>query len=571
MMNVHHYTRIRMRQLLKFTPVLCLICMGCAGIVPPSGGPVDTVPPTIINTVPAQNATDVHPAAILLEFSKYVDRSSVQEAIFISPRVGSMEFSWSGTEVEITFSDSLRSNTTYVVNVGTDVVDINNRNRMAQAYTLAFSTGDSIDHGIITGKVMDPKPEGILMFAYRLDSIRADTLNPAHTSPDFITQTGKGGAFSLQNIPDGSYRVIAVRDEYRNYLYDSGVDDFGIPFRNIRLGQQTRLISDLLFQMSREDTAHLALLSALSRDNDHVMLRFSKAIRGVDVHTEAFKIVDSLTHDTVGVQDWYSQPQQRSSLILVTDTLRAGARYGVEVFSLHAQTGDSLSAPQRNIYFDSPSGRDTLRPRIQLFTPGDSVRDVPFSQSIELQFDDAVRRDSLENGFVLLDSTRKKVEGVFYWLHSAGMTYRPVNPMRSAEWYTSELRGKSVVDYAGNALRDSVVRRHFRTIDAASLSQISGIVVDTTHEDGAIVVLATEAGGTKPPYIAVADTTGAFTVQNLPEGKYTLQAFRDRDNSRTYSNGKPYPYMPAARFAIYPDTVKLRARWPLEGMKIQMK
>jgi hypothetical protein len=549
-----------------------ILCAGCAGIIPPAGGPEDMVPPTIISTVPEHNTTNAHPTKIILEFSEYVERSSVQEAIFISPRIGALEYSWSGTEIEITFSDTLRANTTYVITIGTDVTDINNRNRMTQAYTLAFSTGDSIDHGLIAGNVVDAKPEGILLFAYRLDGIRADSLNPVHTSPDFVTQTGKGGSFSLQNIPDGSYRVLAVRDEFRNYLYDPGMDEFGVPFTDIRLDKQNKIIRNILLQMSKEDTTHLGLFSALSRDQRHIELRFNKPVYWPGVRTGNFEIVDTVSHDTVSVRDWFSQPQQRSVLTLVTDTLRSKAIYRVSVLALTSESGDSLAAPQRDIFFEASVTNDTLRPRIQFFTPSDSTRDIPFSKYIELQLDDAVRRDLLENGFALLDSTGTLVKGSFHWLHSASVSYRPKQPLQSAEWYTARLQGKSVSDYAGNVIRDSLVRRRFRTIDAGQLSAISGTVVDSTHEKGEIVVTATEAGVTAAPiYTAVADATGTFTLQNLPEGKYFLQAFRDRENKRTYSHGRPYPYQLAAPFAVYPDTLKLRARWPLEGVKIQIK
>jgi Bacterial Ig-like domain len=551
--------------------IICAMCAGCAGIVPPAGGPVDTVPPVVIRTYPPQNATNVHTEKIAIEFSEYVEQSSVTEAIFISPRIGGLEYSWSGTEVDISFSDTLRSNTTYVITIGTDVKDINNQNRMAQAYTLAFSTGDSIDQGTIAGKVFDAKPEGILIFAYHLDVIQTDTLNPIHTHPDFVTQTGKEGVFALKNIPDGSYRVLAVRDELRNYLYDPGMDEVGVGFKNIRLADQNRSISNVLFQMIKEDTAHISLLSAQSKDQRHIALRFNKSVYPPGVRSGQFYLIDTVLHDSVRVLDWYAQPQQRSVLTLVTDTLKSKAVYEVNVLTMALESGDSLMAPQRGIFFEASDVRDTIRPKLQLI-PEDSARSVPFSQSIGMQFDDAVRRDMLEDGFALLDSTGVWVKGSFNWIHSASVQYRPAQPLRSAEWYTVRLRGKSAMDHAGNMMRDSLVKRRFRTIDARQLSTISGTVTDSTFGKGEIVVTATEAGETTPAkYSAVAETTGRFMILNLPEGRYILQTFRDRDNTRVYSHGKAYPYMPAAPFAVYPDTLKMRARWPIEGVRIQIK
>jgi hypothetical protein len=552
--------------------ILCILGMGCAGIVPPAGGPPDTIPPTIVSTYPVQYSTRVETKIITLEFSEYVDRNSVQDAIFISPYVGSLEYSWSGTEVNIILSDSLRAHTTYVVTIGTDVIDINNQNRMAQSYSLAFSTGDSIDHGIVAGKIFDAKPEGILIYAYRLEGLISDTLNPAHTPPDFITQSGKGGYFSLQNIPDGPYRLIAVRDEFRNFLYDAGTDEYGIPFKDIRLDPQHRLVGDIFLRMTKEDTSRITLMFAQAKDNRHVMLRFNKPIRHSDIVTDAFSVIDSLSGDSVNVRDWFVQPHQFSSLHLVTDTLRPGVTYNIGVSALAGEDGDSLSIPQRNIFFEAPTARDTLKPRIQHFAPADSARDIPFSQFVEIQFDDAVRRDILEKGFTLLDSTGAFVQGTFQWPNGATIRYQPLRILRGAEWYTAVLRGRCVIDYSGNVMRDSLARRRFRIVDPAQLSSISGRVIDSTTGNGDIVVVASVVGGPAPlTYTAVAGATGTFSIPELPEGKYFLQTFRDREGKRMYSYGKPFPFQEAARFGVYPDTVKLRARWPIEGMILKMR
>src|SRR5213593_152157 len=90
-----------------------MLIVSCAGQVLPSGGPPDTTPPTIIRTMPDSNAVHVEQNRVELEFSKYVDRSTVEQSIFISPYVGKLEFDWSGTEVTVNFSQPLKKNTTY--------------------------------------------------------------------------------------------------------------------------------------------------------------------------------------------------------------------------------------------------------------------------------------------------------------------------------------------------------------------------------------------------------------------------------------------------------------------------
>src|SRR4030042_1867927 len=71
-----------------FQWVAAISLAGCAGQVQPSGGPPDTIPPAITRTIPDTNAVRVSTHFFELEFSEYVDRRSVEEAIFISPYLG---------------------------------------------------------------------------------------------------------------------------------------------------------------------------------------------------------------------------------------------------------------------------------------------------------------------------------------------------------------------------------------------------------------------------------------------------------------------------------------------------
>ena len=121
--------RLRASRLL-ITGILMVLGLSCAVQVPPSGGPPDTIPPQIIASDPAPGTLHFRGSRFTLRFSEYVDRRSVEESIFISPSVGTLEFDWGSTDVDITFRDSLRPSTTYILTVGTDVIDKRNRNRM---------------------------------------------------------------------------------------------------------------------------------------------------------------------------------------------------------------------------------------------------------------------------------------------------------------------------------------------------------------------------------------------------------------------------------------------------------
>ena len=103
----------------------------CANQLPPGGGEVDTIPPQIIEVYPVNGTVNYHEDYFEISFSEYVDKRSVQDAIFISPVLQKpLKYDWSGKTLTVYFNDTLKVNTTYTVSIGTDVKDLNNGNNM---------------------------------------------------------------------------------------------------------------------------------------------------------------------------------------------------------------------------------------------------------------------------------------------------------------------------------------------------------------------------------------------------------------------------------------------------------
>ena len=169
---------------------LLLIIIRCAHQLPPDGGPVDKTPPEIIRVFPEDGSINFDEDYLEIEFSEYVDNRSVQDAIFISPAIEGLEYDWGGTELDISFTEPLKDSTTYTITIGTDAKDLNNGNKMEKAFNFVFSTGSKIDKGKIFGKVYDPKPSGIMIFAYKKDT---SVIRPTEMKPTYISQVGESG------------------------------------------------------------------------------------------------------------------------------------------------------------------------------------------------------------------------------------------------------------------------------------------------------------------------------------------------------------------------------------------
>ncbi len=547
-----------------------MLLPACAGQILPGGGPVDTEPPLIIRTFPDSNAVRVQTSSVELEFSEYVDRRTVEESIFFSPYVGRLEFDWSGKEVTVRFPDALRRNTTYVVTVGTDVRDIRAQNRMARGYTLAFSTGDSIDRGEIRGRVFGERPEGVMIFAYQLANINPDTLNPVSVRPDYIMQTGTAGEFVLSNITFGPYRLMAVRDEYRNLVYDREIDQYGLWTGDLSVDAGRPVMENVWFRLSKEDTTKPFVSGAKAVDQFHAEVRFSEAIDSTSFQRAVFDLADTLTLTPVRLGAAYQNMGDPALAGLETlDPLDSTATYRLTVRGAVDRAGNRLDTLHATQSFPGSSLPDTARPMVTVRGVTDSSRghgtDMPFA----IVFSKPVGLSSATGGIVMRDSSSRAVPSTLIPRTPAELFLVPAQPLKSFAWYSIRVVLDSVRDSRGRCYRDSVVVIHLQSQDHRTTGMIQGRIVDPAGA-GAVVLIVNSVDLTPPRSVVFrSPEPGAFSIERLPEGRYTIQSYRDQDRDGVFSPGQPFPFMPSERFAVFPDTVKVRARWAIEGVTIQ--
>ncbi len=558
---------------LFFAACLGLVFLHCAGQQPPPGGPVDTTSPAIIRTLPDTNATNIRPESIELEFSEYVDRRSVEESIFLSPYAGKPEFDWSGTTLNIRFPEKLKDNRTYVLTVGTDVVDVRARNRMGTGYTLAFSTGDSIDRGSIQGRVYDRKPEGIMIFAYVLDGLNPDTLNPAVSRPDYITQTGSNGGFVLSNVGMFSYRLFAVRDEFKNLLYDKQTDEYGVTSRDVILAGESPHATGATFRMAREDTAKPFLSTVQAVDRYGVLVKFSEPIDAVALPHALFSLRDTLTNTSIDISSVSPNlPALNTVVVTIVSPMDSNAMYRLSVNGV-SDTAGNLIDSLNNVYaFRGTSRSDTSLPVVSLGSIGDSIRGVEPNGSIPLRFSRPVQQSPIQSAISVVDAAKRSVHVDMKWQGALNASIQFREELPSKSWFTLTMIMDSVKDMTGRSRRDSIRSWRFETIDVRTTGTIEGTVFDEVKDSGAVYVTAMsiDRAGGKQTSLRLGGP-GRFALEGLGEGGYVLRAFRDSDGSGLYSPGKPFPFVPAERFVEGDDTLKVRARWGLEGVLLKLK
>ncbi len=131
-----------------------LLLYSCANIVPPTGGEKDVSPPKPIDLTPPNLSVDFNSNKIELLFDEYVKIRDI-ENIQLSPKCDSpLKILKKGKKIEISIDCELDSNTTYTLNFGKSIVDLNEGNPLSN-FKYVFSTGEKLDSLWLKGNVRE--------------------------------------------------------------------------------------------------------------------------------------------------------------------------------------------------------------------------------------------------------------------------------------------------------------------------------------------------------------------------------------------------------------------------------
>lgn len=186
---------------------------GCANIIPPTGGPKDSLPPVLIKATPANMATRVSGTNIELEFNEYIQLDNLQQELIVNPPFDrSPDITSRLRHVYIKVRDTLQPNTTYSFQFGNAIKDVNESNPLRN-FTYVFSTGSYIDSLQLSGTVINAEtglPDSTLSILLHTDP---DDSAVAKLKPRFVTRPNGKGEFRFEQMPPGRFFIFALKDE----------------------------------------------------------------------------------------------------------------------------------------------------------------------------------------------------------------------------------------------------------------------------------------------------------------------------------------------------------------------
>lgn len=276
-----------MKKIIFILTIISVLFISCAKRGTITGGPKDTIAPVIVRSNPKNFSTNFTGKSIRIDFSEYIKVKDINKQLIISPPMAKnptvIPQGSASRFISITLNEELKPNTTYSFNFGQSISDYNEGIPYSQ-FKYVFSTGAFVDSLAISGNVKDA-------FENKTDEFVSVMLYDAATyndslvykqKPVYITNTlEKNNAFKIENIKEGEYYLVALKDHNNNYNFQSKSEKIAFKKEKIKIPTESTYDLNLFAEKSEIKTYSPTLES-----NNKLFLGYEGDAKNVKIFTK---------------------------------------------------------------------------------------------------------------------------------------------------------------------------------------------------------------------------------------------------------------------------------------------
>ncbi len=523
---------------MKYQPQLLLIIVlfsfyTCARVGRPTGGEKDIIPPITISASPDFESLNFKGNKIKINFNEYIKFDDLNNQLVISPPLNQIPditpLGFPSKQITIKIKDTLKPNTTYTFNFGNAITDNSEGNPLKQ-FKYLFSTGNYLDSAKVSGKVKDAflskSPSNVSVVLYKADSTFSDSIIYKH-KPDYVSNTLDSVVFSITNIKNRSYYLVALKDTNKNLLFDPGVDKIAFIEEPILVEKDSTYQLELFLE---QPPFAIKNVSEISRN--HLIIGYEGLLSAT---VEKLLDTNNKTIDFISYKDqlkdslhvWYPSIDSDSLYISIKqqDTV---VRYSQFLRSKEVDSIQLTKNISNRLHF-----RDSLF--ILSNTPVAKIDEKRIhlmdSDSTDISFQ--VRSDKFPSRFQI---DFEKKESTTYFL---------------------TLLPSAVTDFLGQ--QNDSLQLKFNTKTLADYGSIN-CKVETSNKS-VIVELVTEKG--KLIAREFLEKSKGLEFNSLEPGKYQIRAIIDANSNQAWDTGSYLEKKQPEKVLYYPKTLEVRANWTI--------
>jgi hypothetical protein len=517
------------------TAVIGLISVvSCAKRGTITGGAKDTLAPILVSSFPKNFSVNSKAKEIKLVFDEYVKLKNVTKQLIISPPMKKAPtiLPYSASKViTIKLEDSLLDNTTYSFNFGNSIEDNNEGNKFEQ-FKYVFSTGTYIDSLTLNAKVKDAYSKKVDNFVtimlYEKNSKYSDSIVYKEV-PRYLTSTLDSlKVVKIENIKQGKYQLIALKDVNGNNKFDPKTDKIGFQ-------KETVLVpNDTLYELElfKEELPFKAV-NAVQASGNRITLGYEGNPEDVKIELKkgsekiSFRQSKLASKDSINI--WF-KAQKNDSLVL--DVVKKNYKKSFLV-KVKDQKKDSLS-------FTNERGGDLhFRDRF-------SIKSNTAIEKVDVSKIKLINKDSTDVTFkTLYEEMDQKVYFDF--------------EKQPLEKYKLALFPGALTDFNGK--QNDTLEYSFSTKSEAEYGNLRvklenvkrfPVIVELTSQDGRIIASATS------------DKATAINFDLVEPQLFTLRLIYDDNKNGRWDTGSFLEKRQAEEVIYFPKEIDVRANWDVE-------
>lgn len=535
--------------------IAALLQYRCATESAPTGGKEDKDPPKVKSISPPDQSIHFKDKQVEIKFDEFIQNSGFPH-VLISPDLNPKPvYQVHGKKLIIKFKSELQPNTTYTINFGDDIKDVNQSNILSN-FSYVFSTGDYIDSQRVSGRVLiakdDAPAEDYLVLLYPQDSTSAFL----RSRPAYFAKTQKDGSFEIKNIKAARYNAYALKDQNFNYFYDMGGENIG--FLDSILDLTDTLPKQIeLHAFNEGGKRKLKLQNVKNPEAGKLVVSYSGPFEHLKMDSKLFEngyfawFYD--TKDTAIV--WYSNTyiKKDSVYLVANDTLQDTVRMELKFINT-----DSLTANPK--YLPIIENQSLLAKKDSSIKTNFNIQElygllkISFTRPI-LEINDSKRLQ------ITADSTRKVALADFELDEKTHQRIKFNFERTEKTDYTVLIPDSTFKDVFG--LWNKALTWKFRTNEKASYGNIHLNVKSEHPERSYIINLINSSGETVRTYF----TEGAEKRIDIPKmlsGNYKISAVEDINHNGLWDTGNLLKKRQPERVINFKDNYALKGGWDLE-------
>lgn len=511
-----------------------LFIYGCASIQQPQGGPRDTTPPKILKMEPKDLSIHFQSKKVVIEFDEYFKIQNEFKEFSVSPEMEKPPIlKAKGKKLEITFQDTLEKNTTYTLNFGKAIADVNEGNTVKNL-TYVFSTGAKLDSLSISGRVTDALTGLPVLDAVAfILPIERDTIFGKH-KPSIYTTTDSSGHYSLKNLRENTYKLYVIKETNGDKIYQQASDQVGFLKDSIVLNKN---LDSMNLKLFKENASVFRVLDKRLNTDGSISMVFNQKLKKPEV------IV--LDPPNLDVSKKIKFSKNNDSLrVWLTDLSFDSTKISLKEDGKLLQT-NNFTRGKKETYTRNLTESDNLEGKI--LNP---------NKTLKMTFNFPIESVDPKKIFLLEDSIAK-TEFTITKDSLDFLSYYIKYPWRSKRTY--DLKFDAGAFTAIFNTKNKEIKKNFQLGSKDDYGTLMVKIVTPEKNKGYILEVVNEGKNVVNTLIIRQDTSVNFT--NYKAGKYFIRVIYDTNKNGIWDTGNVTEKRQPEKIWNEPKELSIRANW----------